>query len=368
MSPKPQILTLLPWRGTWAIRAVFDDAIRRYLQNQPYDPALIQTVVSQSAGASCQRYAQKLHQLTGAAFSFNNDTKKEFTRPIINLAALAEGYQPLTKAQVWRERLEKHYDASGTDLYPAIMKARANELTLIQDQSIEWIAWSFEVLSKLLAFSGNLDRIHYQPDAMAELCWKRWYLADDGKTVLWTDTGISPETPASKILVYRLIHEATHLMHLSAFPSAGSLTSPEWLLTMESVAMAAEFLFLEYLQQHPNLAFPFEARLYYIVGTLLVGLYERALRIDFDVMVHVHGMSASDWVAWAVAQTNFSVGFFDFAYEFNGVHGFAAGYTLGMECFLAAGASERQELISGKKAIDQLINKRIEHEKIYQSI
>ena len=359
------ILKLKSWQGAWAVRAVFDDAFRRYLQNQPFDQVLIVKVLKDSAGQTCQRYAQKLHQLTGAAFSFNNETTVTPTDVLYSLSAFAEGYQPLQKANQWRNKLETHYGATGERLYASIVESRQRERRLLKDDSITWLAWSFELLPKFLDFEGYLDRIQYQAHPMAALCWKRWYLADDTETVLWTDVGVSTDTPASKVLVYKFIHEVSHLFHLSVFPAAGNLSDPKWLLTMESVAMATEFLFLEYLQENPTMKMPFEVEIGDIIGTLLVGLYERALRIDFDVQVHVLGMSATEWVSWAVAQTHFPADFFDFAYEFNGVPGFAAGYMLGMECFLTADVIERQELISGKKSICQFINKQIEYEKNY---
>ena len=361
MNEQLQILSLLSLNGSWAIRAVFDDAIRCYLQGQAFNFPLIKKVIEQSSGDYCQRYLTKLHQLTGIISTLNDDEPKR-VEPIINLSTLSSYYEPLSKAQIWRERLELHYEASGKKLHPAILASRQQEPTLTHDQSMDWLVWSFEKLPKLLGFSGNINRIKYLPHPIAALCWKRWYLANDSKTILWTDTGISPETSSSRVLVYRCLHEATHLFHLSTFPNAGNLTDPRWLLTMESLAMATEFLFWESLQNKSDQNYPFMVDTLAIEGMLLVGLYERALRIDFDVMVHGLGMDVNEWIAWAVDKTYFPASFFDFANEFYGVAGFAAGYTLGMECFLAADTLKKQQLMEGKLMIDTLINQQIQND------
>lgn len=360
MNGHPQILNHLSLNGSWAIRAVFDDAIRCYLQGQAFNLPLIKKVITQSSGGYCQRYLTKLHQLTGMNTSLSDNESKPI-KPIINLAALSSYHEPLSKAQIWRERLETHYGASGAELYSEILKSRQQEPTLSQDHSMDWLAWSFKKLPELLGFTGNIERIKYLPDPKAALCWKRWYLASDSKTILWTDTGISPDTSSSRVLVYRCLHEATHLLHLSAFPNAGSLADPRWLLTMESLAMATEFLFLEQLQNNTEQDYPFTVNTHAIEGMLLVGLYERALRIDFDVMVHQLGIDVDKWMTWATDKTHFPESFFDFAFEFHGSAGFAAGYTLGMECFLAASSSEKLQLIEGKLFIDSLINQQIQN-------
>jgi hypothetical protein len=365
MNAQLQILNLLSLNGSWAIRAVFDDSIRCYLQGQNFNLPLIEKVIEQSSWEYCQRYLTKLSPLTGVTSSLSNDVTKPI-KPIINLATLASYYEPLSKAQIWRERLELHYGASGEKLYPAILALRQQEPQLTNDQSIDWLSWSFEKLPTLLGFSGNIDRIKYLPDPIAALCWKRWYLANDSQTILWTDTGITPETSSSIVLVYRCLHESTHLHHLSAFPNAGSLIDPRWLLTMEAVAMATEYLFWESIKDKSEQDYPFMVDVHAIEGQLLVGLYERALRIDFDLMVHESGMAVNEWIEWAVGKTYFPASFFDFANEFYGVAGFAAGYTLGMECFLAANTEVRQQLIKGEFMIDSLINQQIQNDaKLY---
>ena len=368
METNKQILNLLNQNGSWAIRAVFDDAIRCYLQGKAFNLPLIKTVINQSSGEYCQRSLTKLYQITGITLSLNNDIIRPID-PIINLATLSSYHEPLLKAQIWRKRLELHYSAKGKELYSAILASRQQEPTLTLDQSTDWLVWSFEKLSRLHGFSGNINRVKYLPDQMAALCWKRWYLANDSQTILWTDTGISPETSSSRVLVYRCLHESTHLFHLSAFPNAGNLTDPRWLLTMEALAMATEFLFYESLQNESEQNYPFTVDCHAIEGMLLVGLYERALRVDFDVMVHGLRMNVNEWISWAVDKTDFPPSFFDFANEFYGVAGFAAGYILGMECFLAANISKKRQLIEGKLMIDTLINQQIQNNaKLHQSI
>jgi hypothetical protein len=177
--------------------------------------------------------------------------------------------------------------------------------------------------------------ILFMESDLAKICWKRWHINKEGNPI-WLETSNKSNTTSSRFLVWRLIHEAIHLLHLQNYPNAGKLTSPNWLLQMESVAMSAEYRFLNFIESEQNIIQPKD---YYfdkhnIISTLLLGFFERTLRLEYELDIYAELKKPDIWINEMKTKYELNLEIFDFAYEFHNMPSFMAGYIVGMDKYL----------------------------------
>ncbi|MBZ8178625.1 GTP cyclohydrolase, FolE2/MptA family [Oscillatoria salina] len=355
MRDSSEVKNLLDWKGGWAARALFDDAVSRHLNNEEQDICLAKAVVEKSSGVSAIRQLEKYLKLTGLDLDISKipQTLPSDIRQVISLAEIRDIPYEIS-ADFWLEQLCDHLNSTRASLSEKIAQS-LNEDSLPSENSQYLIeSWSFPVISSFLPLTSNQTKVSYVEDEVARLCWKRWYL-NAGNHPLLLETYDRTNLKSSQWLVWRLLHDATHLLHLQNFPEAGCYLNPEWLLTLEASAMTSEREFLYLIDSEREIArpinYPFNS--FNIKTVLLTGLIERALRLDYDIAVHLNNQSIDDWIRYTKRRTGLTLNcYYNFAHEFYGLPGFCAGYMLGLNAL--GKEQDKLSILSGERALDFL--------------
>lgn len=354
MKKNEEIKKLLEWKGAWAIRALFDDAVIRYLNNQDQDFELAKLVIDNSSGLSAVNYCQKYAQLTGFHLdhieipqTINCDTKSIIDLSLLSLHNLS--YE--LRADFWLEQLCIHLDTNRKNLTEKIETTLANEKLASGDVIQLIYHWSFPLIQKFFPFLKPETHIKYVEIETANLCWKRWFLVEDQVSLL-LETPNKTNLKSSQWLVWRLIHDATHLLHIQNFPEAGCYHNPNWLMTLESVAITVEREFLRLIDSGFEIPKPqnYYFNLFNIKTILLIGLCERALRLEYDLEVHFNGQNIKQWIREAKRKTGLNLNCYGFTTEFHGLPGFCATYMLGLKALECE--KDRISILNGTKNLN----------------
>ncbi|QKJ32867.1 hypothetical protein HQ865_24960 [Mucilaginibacter mali] len=334
-SPDNDIKKLIPWGGGWAARFYFDYYISHQLQNRSYNLPLASLISKNSSGMAAVKYFDKINKITGATQIQYISSEIKNCRSVVDLSNLTNQANELLTSAYWLSRLKDHTN-SNTPL--KIIKAKLQKEQLAPSGSpLRFLElWSFPLLCELFPFQKPVVNVRYIETELSGQAWKKWFVSDSGVPI-WIDNKTKSNFRQSQYLVWKLLHEATHLLHLANYPFAGSLHDPYYALQLESVAMAAEFRLLQYLESNKELSnkhiFPLNRN--NIISVLLLGFFERALRLEADVQLHYHRQSPNDWLADGGRQYDSEL--FHFVNEFHGLPGFMAGYLIGMFKYLNAG-------------------------------
>jgi GTP cyclohydrolase FolE2 len=354
MKTSEEIKSLLEWKGSWAIRALFDDAVIRYLNNQDQDFELAKIVIQNSSGFSAVNYYQKYCQLTGF-YPDNIEIPQHInrdTQSIIDLSRLhLHNLSYELRADFWLEKLCIHLDTNRKNLAEKIKTRLANE-ELASGDVIQLIDnWSFPLIQKIFPFLRQENPIEYVEREIANLCWKRWFLIKNKVSVL-LETPTKTNLKSSQWLVWRLLHDATHLLHLQNFPEAGCYLNPNWLATLESVAITTEREFLRLIDDGVEIPKPqnYPFNLFNIKTILLIGLCERALRLEYDLAIHLNEQKIEQWIIETKRKTGLNFNCYNFATEFHGLPGFCATYMLGLKAFECE--QDKISILNGTKPLN----------------
>lgn len=354
MKTNEEIKKILDWKGSWAMRALFDDAVIRYLNNEEQDFELAKLVIENSSGFSAINYYQKYCQLTG--FYFDNIEIPQLVNPdtksIINLSLLSLHNIPYElTADFWLEQLCLHLDTNRKNLTEKIEITLANEELAYGDVIQLIYNWSFPLIQKTFPFLRQKNHIEYVEREIANLCWKRWFLVEDKVSLLF-ETPSKTNLKSSQWLVWRLLHDATHLLHIQNFPEAGCYYNPNWLMTLESVAITVEREFLHLIDSGFEITKPenYPFSLFNIKTILLIGLCERALRLEYDLAVHLNGQKIKQWIRETKRKTGLNFNCYNFATEFHGLPGFCATYMLGLKALECE--QDKISILNGTKPLN----------------
>lgn len=334
MKSSNQILNLIDWGGGWASRFFYDDSVSRMLNNLPQDFELAETIAKKACGYSALRSFGKYEKLTGHKISANIPTETHKAFEILNLDIVLANKTEYQSSQYWINRLREHLKTD--NVTKSINQLSISEPKPPLGNPVKYLEnWSFPILSELFPISDNGEKIIFIEDEIASLCWKKWHLSISNKPI-WIETPSKSNISSSHFLVWRLIHEAIHLLHLQNYPNAGSLKNPFWLLQMESIAMMAEFRFLELLESESFVPTPKEYHFDKgnVISILLLGFIERSLRLEFELDVYKNNLHPQTWIDKTKKMTGIELSLYDFAFEFHNMQGFMSGYLVGMERYL----------------------------------
>ena len=344
---------LLEWRGGWSARALFDDAVSRHLNHEEQDICLAKKVVENSSGISAIRQLKKYLGLTGLDLDISK--VPQILSPNVKQVIKLEDIRDIPyeiSSDFWLEQLCEHLHTNRASLAEKITHSLRDDSFPTEDPRHLIESWSFPVISDFLPLTSNQTEIRYVEDEIAKFCWRRWHLVKNHPLLLETydRTGLK----SSQWLVWRLLHDATHLLHLQNFPEAGCPLNPTWLLTLEAAAMTSEREFLHLIDCEKEIAqpinYPFNS--FNIKTILLTGLLERALRLDYDMAIHLDEQSIDSWVKQTKRRTGLTLDCYSFAYEFHGLPGFCAGYMLGLNAL--SNEKDKLSVLSGEKSLDFL--------------
>ncbi|HEX8396247.1 MAG TPA: GTP cyclohydrolase, FolE2/MptA family [Pyrinomonadaceae bacterium] len=337
--------------GGWATKALFDDAASRIINGEKQNFALAETVFKQSSGRGAIKNFNRYNKLTG----FELDSQKissDLSGRVAEVLPLeeVERFCPAGEASnYWLEKLCEHLGASRKQLSERINSFRASEAAPPPDSFELLKNYGARLIGDLFDFQADGVRLGVVESERAELCWRRWHLSKkDAAPVLFESHRFSG-LGRNQFFVWRLIHDTAHLIHLAKFPRAGNPLVPEWLATMEAAAMFAERTVFERLEQGA-LEVPTEFDAEKIKTVLLLGFAERALRLDYDLSVHLHQEPVLFWIQKTLRQTGLPESLFKFAEEFHGLPGLCSAYQLGAESF--AVCEDKHVILSGSEALD----------------
>jgi hypothetical protein len=274
----------------------------------------------------------KFIELTGVSLSIGNVPEPATASSgVIDLEEIAKSYPEGLLSAFWWDRLVAHLRCSRDQLGLALEArtvSRPPSLALAET----WIQqWSWPIIREVVPFPEvKISTPLFYPFADAHLCWRRWHQFGERFVLLSAEEA---PMPPSQWLIWRILHESAHLLHLICYPNAGCTLHPEWLVTMEAIAMSAEHHLLRLLTLKAAAGPPSAALIssQSLITELLIGLLERSLRLDFDLAVHLRGADPDQWRAAAVNLTGLPPNRFAFVDEFHGLPGLAAAYMIGID-------------------------------------
>jgi hypothetical protein len=344
------IIKLIEWQGGWASRFFYDNAVSRVLNSQAQDFKLAEMVAKSSCGHSAKRTFIKYEKMTGQKVDFDISVRTIEHKAILDLTLLKRDLQEYQTSFYWYGRLKEHL--SSNDISSLISDLLINEVKPPKKNPIIFLKnWSFPIISELFPLKDNQKKIVFVESDLASLCWKRWHLNTELNPI-WIDTSNRSQVGSSQFLIWRLIHEATHLLHLQNYPLAGDMTDPFWLAQMESVAMAAEYRFLNYVETEkdiPSLE-GYQLNRKNIITILLFGFFERALRLEYELDIYADALQPDEWINEIKNKYDLnSLNMFDFAFEFHNMKGFMSSYLIGLNYYL--NSKDEVQILNGTKRI-----------------
>jgi hypothetical protein len=333
-TPEYHIISLIPWNGAWAAYFLADDSVVRQVSGLTPNFSLAGAVAASASGIPSERCLKLFSRITNAKIVPSTGRKDAPPRMVKLKDEFAFDDHNFYTPGFWAEKLQEHLKCR--DFGAAVSKILNGEEQLsVRDPAKMLRDWSMQVISNLLPLEGKRVSIRYIETALADLSWKKWLVLPSGQLV-WMTSGRNENLPVSKAIIWKYIHEATHLLHLQDFPDAGCLSDPCWRLQMEAVAMAVEFKLLNYLEAGGELPLFSGAALnnHNLIAVLLYGLFERSVRFEYDILMLREPATIDNWLSEFQQDYNLPDSFFDFIPEFAGLPGFMSCYLTGMIGFM----------------------------------
>ena len=346
------IINLSQWNGGWASRCLYDNCIEKILLNEEQDIDLAKKVFQNSTGHSAFEYLKKYERITGLNFKPLPELDID-TKTIQQLIALKEiGIVPYELTyDYWLDKLCNHLNCTRKNVTEVLNNFFKNEVYAKEINNVEFLLnnWSFPIIFNILSIEPFDVDFKYVENEMVVDAWKRWFKIK-GKSIL-VETPDKSNLKISQWIIWRLIHDATHLIQLQKIKQEKSYYEPELLLSMEGVAMYVEYEFLQRIEKNkiilPNtIATSIES----IKTILLLGFVERALRLDYDLSVHLYENNIFDWENEVKRTTGLRIDIFSFIKEFHGLPGFSSCYMLGLWSFMFD--INKKDVINGVKVLD----------------
>lgn len=347
-------------KGGWAAKSLFDDAVSRYLNNIEQDVQLAKDVVKTSSGTGARTNISKYETFTGYVLPQGIAPDPAVgTSHIIQLDEVAQYYPVSSVSNYWLEKLCEHFKTSRRFLTNALNSFFLSDKKATHLSPNLFRTFSFPLIQQVLELPAMDIDISYVEDELAGVCWRRWHWNQTTQKPILFETQDKSGLSQSQWFVWRLIHDATHLVHMAHFPDAGNPLMPSWSMTMEAVAMYVEYKFLDLIldgyELPDNLAT--QVNLDSVKAILFMGLLERSLRLDYDLEVHLNRKPIDVWIEQTQKRTGiYTNGFYKFTTEFNGLPGFSAGYMIGCEAFKKS--TDKIAILSNRQSLDFLHHKK----------
>lgn len=355
------IKNLVSWKGGWAAKSLFDDAVSRFINRKSQNQSLASTVAQNVSGLGAKSILSNYYKFikeTDVAFDVSLKVDSQ-THSILDLSKVATYYPIGSLSNYWLEQLCEHLDTSRKNINEKLNILFESDDFPTHNADKLLTIFSFPIIQKYLNLPQKQIAVEYCESDKASLCWRRWHLKQNSKPVLFETTN-KTSLKTCQWFVWRLIHDATHLVHLAHYPQAGNPLNPEWLITMEAVSMFMEKKFLNMLNE--TFDFPhsdyLNVDLFKVKAVLLLGLVERSLRLDYDLAVHGHGEDIETWIEKTKRKTGIHLNIYNFTQEFHGLPGFSAAYMIGLDSFEAT--NDKVGVLSGTTPLKFFAHKEID--------
>jgi hypothetical protein len=219
------------------------------------------------------------------------------------------------------------------EVFSLDFKPQTTHLQIIKD-------WSWPFIEKLYKV-GDLDKkldFKYIESNLAKFVWRKWYITNRRQLFL-IDTTSKSNLTFGQWFIFRALHDATHLLHISTYPEQPKPTDPNWLIVMEALAINTEYEFYNLIENGDLSSLPtienFDVDI--IKTYLILYLLDRTLRVDFDILVHLEENTIEQWYKYVEELTGLNNSnelckeFLDITTEFHGLPGLGSAYFLGIE-------------------------------------
>lgn len=330
---------LTPLGGGWAMRSLFDALTENQLNGVKIEllPMLFKASKTASGHSAVRHYEKilqvgKLNPLDAPPAPDNH--LKNVCKKLPVLKKLPSEQSELSPF-FWVSYISNFLNAApGKDLTDSIKKV------LIEDDFSELptkellLTWSFPYIRKMLSVEkGDSQSVEVVVNDSAHLRWRRWYQHKTGHPLLLI-SGNRCGFSNHRWLTCCVLHDGAHLFHIINHPGACNTYSIPHLALMESFAMYTERSLLHSIENGYRIEEDLPSFNTKAVKTfLLLGLFERAARAYYDIVVHGDGVEVSKWLNEYVPQFGIDLPIYDFSYEFHGLPGLSTIYMLGMKTF-----------------------------------
>ncbi|MBK8252638.1 MAG: GTP cyclohydrolase I FolE2 [Polyangiaceae bacterium] len=353
---------LLTWGGAWAARAMVDVVAEGLLENALPRIEFVERILNASEGAGAQAAQRRIEGLIGRRLTSNpSKTFSSPPKPVLDLSLRHRWSRTRCDSNEWLDKLCSHLDCNTSGLANTLDVLDRRDAGLPEHFFDQLRGWSWQILPRL--FGSPLlppeKAFKVIQTDWASACWRRWYRYGDEVALLISLD--DRECSRSRSTVWRLIHDATHLYHMAAYPGSQRQNDPIWLCQMESLAILAECKYLDLLtEEREQFSRPEHTELDKdaLVTWLLVGLLERSLRIDYDVAVHAEGEQPDRWREITLRRTGIPRQVLAFTDEFHGLPGLPAAYLLGAN--VAEACADTEGMFAGRSVVLQLYADHIE--------
>lgn len=317
---------LLSFHGGWRAKLAFDETVSGLLQGKEPDLEQLSSTFASASGKGAAYYAQKLGQILHTPIPCPV-REGPFEAPY-DLSSIEHAVSGIQEAERYLEELCDLLGVGKPNVSVALSALMAkSELGDRQtDQSM--LTHGMEWSCKILGLERVLPEVRIETRSWASKAWRRWHLIDNRPTLLLEENDRT--LPSAKWYVWRALHDGTHLVHMNLCVEIVKDLTPERLLLLEAVAMSVELDVSAKLEAGDDCL---ERRFGSVFGKavraqLLLGLFERALRHDYDVRIHLHGEDSQVWRDRIVKRFGVS-DTLEFVEAFHGIAGLGACYLLG---------------------------------------
>lgn len=319
--------------GGWKARSLVDHVVRRALVGDEPDILAIVAVLVESSGLGARAAQEKIESIIGMKLEVA--VPAELGADTWSLSNLEE-LRLLRARRPWDGYVEEVcalLEAPRNGLAQRVRSFRSAEVEFDARTAQEIPRWSWPMLADLLEIKTiptpmSHDVAIVEP-SWGEACWRRWFYLRRHQLALVFGPGTSQ--PLHQGFVWRMLHDATHLLQLAVLGGDGNSRCPITLAKMEAIALLSESRALDACRQIAasgrSICPGLDEKALRI--ELLLGLAERALRVAFDVDVHLEGQQVIDWVRDTAASTGLPAELLSFATEFHGLPGMASSYWVG---------------------------------------
>jgi len=333
--------------GAWSLRALYD-RIASGDYAPPFAEHAIATVAAASSGLGAVKYVQLLRNKFGLSQLPTPAKELSCHFSLFDIAKLRNP-PTISSPHYWFEVLADFVAVGRRDLWAAVQAAADRPIgSNVQSSDFEKILKS--VWSKFHATllpGGDGREVCVTPDCEESVSWRTWSIEQSGVPAIRLPIRDLVQFSA-RTYVWRLVHDATHLWQMSSSRRCPHFTDPTDMAAHEAVAMYAEHEFLQRILQGDASELPWlsSPRVAECVATsLLVGMFERALRSDFDFRVHCNGQDPSRWVESTLREFGCPPALLTFVQEFHGMPGFPSSYMLGLANVLALSPEQQAGLM-----------------------
>lgn len=353
-SREDAVLDLLKYGGSWGTQLMADTAKLDGFPPDYFNPSFLAKVATVSSGFAARKNMELLSKRTHTSFwTIQEELKPNLLLPQYQHHLSSTTDDRFTNATYWLRKLAVELETQGglrklgdhlfkTYRVPSFVKE------FFQKHTGPWLCelhgWSPDQIRKVRFVRGNITQI------------KKWGLIKNDP-VIYLEEEDSRGRFHSKVL-YRCIHDATHALHLSMLPTEPErefplYCDPAFQLNMEIIAIYSEWALLQQLESGKIPEWELSPLIWTkIHHALLLNMFERVTRLEFDVATHHLGRDLKEVMLQIHTDYGLDLNVYGAGKKHHGLPGSALSDMLGLSEFLNEKTKqERDKYYTGEKLV-----------------